>query len=130
MGLKKYILSLIVGVFIFATLADVSKVLIVYSIYYYDFHKSKEACYNEKPNMFDSGRLFLKALIKRVGDICPNHNPKPPKVEYNNIVLYINKLPVLYDRISLYKQRNRFVYIFEYNFQNQNDLFRPPISNI
>ena len=130
MIIKKYILSFLVGIFIFATLVDISKVLVTYSIYYYDYHKSKEACYNEKPDMFDSGRLYLKALIKRVNDICPNHKPKPPKVESSNMTFYVNQLPIL-KYINIFgKRKNRFVYRFSYDYQNQNNFFRPPIREV
>ena len=129
MSIKKCILSLLMGIFIFATLVDVSKVVVTYSIYYYQYNQSKEACYNEKPDMFNSGQLFLKALIKRVNDICPNHKPKPPKVESSNNTLYVNRLTVLENKDIFIKLKSRFVYSFDYNFLNQNDFFRPPILN-
>ena len=130
MIIKKYILSLLVGIFVIATLVDVSKIMVTYSIYYYDYHKSKEACYNEKPDMFDSGGLFLKALIKRVNDICPKNKPKPPKVESNNMTLYVNQLSVLKHNEVFDKRKNRFVYRFSYDYQNHNNYFRPPISKV
>jgi len=128
MRIKSYILSFVVGVFVFATLADVSKVLVSYSIYYYQYEQAKDACYNEKPDMYQSGQLFLKALIKRVNDICPNSKPKPPVFESNNLVLYINQFYKIDNRDVFYKLKNRFVFKFSYNFINNREFFRPPVT--
>jgi hypothetical protein len=127
MKIKTYILSFLVSVFVFATLADVSKVLITYSIYYYEYNQEKEACLNEKPDMFQSDKLFLKALMKRVNDICPNSKPKPPKVESSNLVLFVQNLSFNPNDIVSLKLNNCFGYKFNYKFLNLDDFFHPPI---
>ncbi len=123
---KKTILSFFVGIFIFAYLIDVSKVVVAYAIYYYEYNNAREQCYNEKPDMFQSGKLYLNALIKRVKDICPDSKPKPPVVESSNLVLYINKLFFQNKRDYYLKEKNRFVYTFSYDYLNFNDFFHPP----
>ena len=126
MKIKKYILTFFVGIFIFAYIADVSKVAVAYAIYYYEYNSAKQQCYNEKPDMFQSGKLYLNALIKRVKDICPDSKPKPPVVESNSTVLYINKLFYQNDQCVYLKEKNRFVYTFSYNHLNYDDFFHPP----
>ena len=126
MKINKYILIFFVGIFIFAYIADVSKVAVAYAIYYYEYNNAKEQCYNEKPDMFQSGKLYLNALIKRVKDICPDSKPKPPVVESNTTVLYINKLFYQNDQYIYLKEKNRFVYKFSYDHLNYDDFFHPP----
>ena len=126
MIVKKYILTFFVGIFILAYIIDVSKIAVAYGIYYYEYNNEKEKCYNEKPDMFQSGKLYLNALIKRVKDICPDSKPKPPMVESSNMVLYINKIFYKkYPDVYL-KEKNRFVYKFSYEFLNHKDFFHPP----
>ena len=127
MKLNRFILSFFVAVFIFAYVVDVSKVMVAYAIYYHDYNQAKDACYNEKPDMYQSGKLYLKALMKRVKDICPDSKPKPPVVESSNILLYVNKISTYQKPLIFLKEKNRFVYKFSYEFLNYDDFFHPPI---
>jgi len=110
-----------------AYIVDVGKVAISYAIYYYDYYQAQDECYNEKPDMFQSNKLYLKALIKRVKDICPDSKPKPPKLEDNNLLLYVNKIPQLQNKGICVKLKNRFVYKFSYDFLDYDDFFHPPM---
>ena len=130
MKIKAFILSFIVGVFIFATLADVSRVLVTYSIYYYKYYQEKEACFNEKPDMFQGDKLFLKALMKRVNDICPNSKPKPPKEKNSNLILYVEAFSPNTNDIAPTKLKNHFIYKFSYHYINFDDFFHPPILQV
>ena len=128
MKIKKYIVSVFVGFFILAYLIDVSKVTVAYAIYYYEYNIVKEQCFNEKPDMYQSGKLYLNALLKRVKDIyaCPNSKPKPPVVESSNIILYINKLVFQNKKNIYFIEKNCFVYKFNYDYLNCKDFFHPP----
>jgi len=127
MRFNKFILTFFISMFIVAYIMDVSKVAISYAVYYYDYYKAQDECFNEKPDMFQSNKLYLKALVKRVKDICPDSKPKPPKLEDNNMLLYINKIPYLKNNAICTKLKNRFVYKFSYDYQHFDKIFHPPL---